>query len=80
MTGLYLVLVFHGNSEARGLKITQSMTLSLSWLLTLQETMVAPWRLMVQVVLFPLSMGTTGTWHAIFVIRAQSTAASNSAL
>ena len=57
------------------------MTLSRSWLLTLQETMVAPWRLMVQVVLFPLSMGTTGTWwHAIFVIRAQSTAASNSAL
>ena len=57
------------------------MTLSRSWLLTLQDTMVAPWRLMVQVVLFPLSMGTTGTWwHAIFVIRAQSTAASNSAL
>ena len=56
------------------------MTLSRSWLLTLQDTMVAPWRLMVQVVLLPLSMGTTGTWHAIFVIRAQSTAASNSAL
>ena len=26
-----------------------------------------PWRLMVQVVLLPLSMGTTGTWHAILV-------------
>ena len=40
---------------------------SLAWLLTRQLTMVAPWRLMVQVVLLPLSMGTTGTWHAILV-------------
>ena len=38
-----------------------------AWLLTRQLTMVAPWRLMVQVVLLPLSMGTTGTWHAILV-------------
>ena len=36
-----------------------------SWLLTLQLTMVAPCRLMVQVVLLPLSMGTTGTWQAM---------------
>ena len=40
----------------------------LTWLFTLQETMVAPCRLMVQVVLLPLSMGTTGTEAAIFVI------------
>ena len=40
----------------------------LAWLLTLQDTIVAPCRLMVQVVLLPLSMGTTGTWPAIFVI------------
>ena len=43
-------------------------TEDLAWLLTLQDTMVAPCRLMVQVVLLPLSMGTTGTWPAIFVI------------
>ena len=40
----------------------------LTWLLTLQDTMVAPCRLMVQVVLFPRSIGTTGTWAAIFVV------------
>ena len=39
-----------------------------TWLLTLQETMVAPCKLIVQVVLLPRSMGTTGTEAAIFVI------------
>ena len=38
-----------------------------TWLLTRQETMVAPCRLMVQVVLLPRSMGTTGTWLDIAV-------------
>ena len=39
-----------------------------TWLFTLQETMVAPCKLIVQVVLLPRSMGTTGTEAAIFVI------------
>lgn len=41
------------------------MLMVCAWLLTLQLTMVAPCRLMVQVVLLPLSMGTTGVWHAM---------------
>merc|ERR1719323_2779469 len=46
-------------------------TNSCSWLLTLQETMVQPWRLMVQVVLLPRSSTTTGG-DAIAVARCGS--------
>ena len=57
-----------GAGQAPGQSVGTTNTENLTWLFTLHDTMVAPCRLMVQVVLLPLSMGTTGTWPAIFVI------------
>ena len=44
-----------------------------TWLLTRHETVVALKRLMVQVVLLPRSMGTTGTW--LDILRCSSSGA-----
>ena len=62
-----LFIVCHVQTVVEGTLQVAKMIVLRSWLLTLQLTMVAPCRLMVQVVLLPLSMGTTGTWHAILV-------------
>ena len=58
----------HAGLGDRDPKMPQKAAQTITWLFTLQETMVAPCKLMVQVVLLPLSIGTTGTEAAIFVI------------
>ena len=60
-----LFIVCHVQTVVEGTLQVAKMIVLRSWLLTLQLTMVAPCRLMVQVVLLPLSMGTTGTWQAM---------------